>query len=183
MTTNNQHLQLHVELKELFLGAKRSVKLKQSNGTEEKERSVMVDLVGLRDGDVVTFEPEIAGFPGVEITIVEHKHSIFRREGDNLVVRHMIDVAELLTSRPSKVYHIDNRALDLYQLSVTKNVTPSLIQKMPTPGQSFVVAQEGLPRKSGGRGDLEVHFDVRWPENALPTNIANQVGELLRDLA
>ncbi|NXS53247.1 DNJA1 protein, partial [Brachypteracias leptosomus] len=124
---------------------------------EKKILSVHLDK-GMKDGQKITFHEEGDQVPGLEpgdiIIVLEQKeHPVFRRRGDDLVVRREISLADALCGCRQLLRTLDNRTL--------------LISSQPgdviRPGDLKCVPNEGMPvyRSPFQKGKLILQFQVR----------------------
>ncbi len=96
--------------------------------------------------------------PGDVLVVIQQvEHDVFRREGDNLVMKKTITLNEALTSFAFIVEHLDGRKL-LVQSTPGHVYRPgdfkkSLMKSMPTKDNAYV------------KGDLFIQFDVKFPEH------------------
>lgn len=101
----------------------------------------------------------------VLVSIQEHPK--YRRDGAHLYVDVYLTLAEALLGFEKKLTHLDDRKLTIKRKEVTQ------------PGYTQVMKEEGMPRISGGRGDLYVTFQVVLPENLSKSQI-NDLTKLLK---
>ena len=111
--------------------------------------------VALRAGDEVS--PGVA--QDIQVVVREKPHDRFVREGADLHLKHAISLADAICGLP----HLDVRSLDAAARVLRVNFKGVAI----TPATSKVVAGEGMPRRGGGKGDLVITFDVRFPSTPI----------------
>ena len=88
------------------------------------------------------------------IFVVQEKpHPLFKREGDNLILKHNILLVESLCGTKIPINHLDNRKL---LLKTNKIIDPYSRRCIP---------KEGMPKKNGGRGDLIIDFNIKFPSS------------------
>ena len=107
--------------------------------------------VAREEGDEVA--PGVA--QDIQVVVREKPHDRFVREGADLHLKHAISLADAVCGMP----HLDVRSLDAAARVLRVNFKGVAI----TPATSKVVAGEGMPRRGGGKGDLVITFDVRFP--------------------
>ncbi|NXN18509.1 DNJA1 protein, partial [Indicator maculatus] len=121
---------------------------------------------GMKDGQKITFHEEGDQVPGLEpgdiIIVLEQKeHPVFRRSGDDLLVRREVSLADALCGCRQLLRTLDNRTLLL-------SSQPGDIIR---PGDMKCVPNEGMPvyRNPFQKGKLILQFQVRsWaPSHAI----------------
>jgi len=142
--------------------------------TETKTLEVHVDR-GMKNGQKIVFENEADEKPGVQagdivFILQEKKHSLFQRDGQNLVYEKQINLTEALTGVEFIIEHLDKRKLLIKS-------TPGEVIK---PGQIKMVANEGMPQYKNpfNKGSLLIKFDVTFP-NTISADIANKLISML----
>ncbi|KAL1743287.1 hypothetical protein HDZ31DRAFT_65183 [Schizophyllum fasciatum] len=126
---------------------------------DKKMLEVHIDK-GMKGGDTITFRGESdqspTAEPGDVIIVVEEKpHERFKRQDDDLIYEHELDLLSALGGGQFIIRHLDDRALvvKLEPGEVIKNDDLKVI-----PGQ-------GMPqRRVHEPGDLFVKFTVRFPD-------------------
>uniref|UniRef100_A0A8C8AY63 Uncharacterized protein n=1 Tax=Otus sunia TaxID=257818 RepID=A0A8C8AY63_9STRI len=127
---------------------------------EKKILSVHLDK-GMKDGQKITFHEEGDQVPGLEpgdiiIVLDQKEHPVFRRSGDDLIVKREISLADALCGCRQVIRTLDNRTL--------------LISSQPgdviRPGDLKCVPNEGMPvyRSPFQKGKLILQFQVKFPE-------------------
>ncbi|XP_009079789.1 PREDICTED: dnaJ homolog subfamily A member 1-like, partial [Acanthisitta chloris] len=139
---------------------------------EKKILSVHLDK-GMKDGQKITFHEEGDQVPGLEpgdiiIVLDQKEHPVFRRSGDDLIVRREISLADALCGCRQVIRTLDNRTL--------------LISSPPgdviRPGDLKCIPNEGMPvyRSPFQKGKLILQFEVKFPEPGwLPTERLRQL--------
>uniref|UniRef100_A0A8B9RYR0 DnaJ homolog subfamily A member 1 n=1 Tax=Accipiter nisus TaxID=211598 RepID=A0A8B9RYR0_9AVES len=139
---------------------------------EKKILSVHLDK-GMKDGQKITFHEEGDQVPGLEpgdiiIVLDQKEHPVFRRSGDDLIVKREISLADALCGCRQVIRTLDNRTL--------------LISSQPgdviRPGDLKCVPNEGMPvyRSPFQKGKLILQFQVKFPEPGwLPTDRLRQL--------
>ncbi|KAF2930890.1 uncharacterized protein [Oryza sativa Japonica Group] len=161
-------------LEELCSGCKKEVKYTRDvvakNGLVSKKEETKTIRVkpGWKKGMKVTFEgmgDERPGcLPGDAVfTISERKHKVFKRKGNDLVLKAEVPLVSALTG-----WSFSFRLIGGEKMSFTFR------DEVISPGYEKVVAGEGMPVVAAGgggekaaaaRGDLRVKFDVVFPKN------------------
>ncbi|KAK1361393.1 HSP40/DnaJ peptide-binding protein [Heracleum sosnowskyi] len=152
-------------LEEVCFGCIKKVKITRDVVTDDRdivqEDNVLTIKVkpGWRNGTKITFEGmgnEVPGGPtgDVTIVIVENKHLLFRKDGDDLVFEIEIPLVEALTGCTLLVPLLDGEK------------TMIDIEDIIYPGYRKIVAGQGMPKSKepGERGDLILKFEVEFPE-------------------
>merc|ERR1719507_2138341 len=131
---------------------------------ERKILEVSVDK-GMEDGQKITFSGEGDQEPGLEpgdiiIVLDEKEHSVFKRNGIDLIMKMQISLSEALTGLKKTIHNLDNRTLVIQTVSgeVVKN------------GDIKCVYGEGMPtyRNPFEKGKLIIQFAVQFPERLDP---------------
>jgi DnaJ-class molecular chaperone len=158
---------LFCTLDELFNGCTKKMKITKTvvdeRGSRTQAQKVLEIPVrrGWKKGTKVTFEREGDQYPGVEAAdiafIVEEKpHERFTRRGNDLHLNCDLTLQDALCGTTLTVAGIDGRQI---RFSVGQ-------EEVVQPGASQRIRGEGMPlSKTNGanRGDLVVHFNVRFP--------------------
>ncbi|XP_032407227.1 LOW QUALITY PROTEIN: dnaJ homolog subfamily A member 4 [Xiphophorus hellerii] len=138
---------------------------KNCNGhkLERKKKILEVHIdKGMKDGQKITFHGEGDQEPGLEpgdvvIVLDQKEHSLFQRQGDDLVMKMDIKLAEALCGFRKTVRTLDNRSLII-------STMPGEVIKH---NDIKCVQNEGMPihRDPYERGMLIIQFQVEFPEN------------------
>jgi len=177
---------LALTLEELYQGTTKHLKIKRkitdavSNKSMSIEETLEVDVKpGWREGTRITFQgkgDELPGRPPQDLVFVvkQKPHSVFTREGDNLMVHDTVDIATALGGGVVEVPALDGRKVGVR------------IDQVIHPGSVYVVTGEGMPRSKAttttsvsGRGDLHIKFDVKFPRKVLSSLEKSQLQALL----
>jgi DnaJ-class molecular chaperone len=117
---------------------------------------------GWKAGTKVTFPnagDELNGQPQQDVCFIikEKKHPVFTRHGDDLQVKLKVPLVDALCGTTVAVPLLDGskQALALDYIN---------------PGMTKMVANQGMPTKSGQRGYLKVTFDIQYPKQPLSTS-------------
>jgi len=141
---------------------------------ERKILEVSVDK-GMEDGQKITFSGEGDQEPGLEpgdiiIVLDEKEHSIFKRNGIDLIMKMQISLSEALTGLKKTIQTLDSRTLVIQTVSgeVVKN------------GDIKCVYGEGMPtyRNPFEKGKLIIQFAVQFPERLDPA-VAEKLEKIL----
>lgn len=127
---------------------------------DKKVLTVYVDK-GMRHGQKVVFSGESDEAPGMEpgdiiFVLVEKKHELFKRNGNDLLIEQTIPLVEALTGFTSYIKHLDDRVL------VVKTEKGDVI----TPGEIRQIVNEGMPihKKPYEKGNLYITFNIEFPK-------------------
>lgn len=165
---------LEVSLEDLYTGKKKRFKITRKRWDTKTSKlvddstEIQVDIKpGWKSGTKITFERmgdegeggEAAGKPAGDIVFViqEKKHPTFRRDGNDLYVKHPISLTEALCGVvESKIKTLDNRLI-----AIPDTADNSCIK----PGMKRMIVGEGMCIRGGkeGKGNLIVEFDINWP--------------------
>ncbi|XP_065183973.1 dnaJ homolog subfamily A member 1-like [Sycon ciliatum] len=157
-------------------------KCKTCNGKkvtqERKILEVHIDK-GMKDGQRIAFHGEGDQNPGLEpgdviIVLEEKEHPIFKRDGNNLVMKMEIELVESLCGFKKTITTLDDRQL------VIEAVPGEVIK----PGDRRVVMGEGMPthRNPFEKGRLIILFDVNFPKAGfLKGDAAKELEKILPD--
>ncbi|KIJ66903.1 hypothetical protein HYDPIDRAFT_38349 [Hydnomerulius pinastri MD-312] len=162
---------LKLTLEDLYSGATKHLKVGRkllSGTTEEKVLEIQV-LPGWKSGTKIRFPRAGNEQPNGEsqdlaFVVEEKPHSVFTREGDDLICHLKIPLLEALTGSDTKriVELLDGRKLQV--------PVPAGIVK---PGQETRIGDEGMPiRKQGStkkKGDLLIRWDIVFPDRLTPS--------------
>jgi DnaJ family protein A protein 2 len=131
---------------------------------EKKILQVYIDK-GMKNGQKITFAGESDEEPGAEpgdiiIVLVEKKHDVFRRSGNDLYMEMKVSLVEALCGFSIKVKHLDGRML------LVKSKPNQIIQH----GEVRSIANEGMPtyKQPFEKGSLFIQFFVDMPVSLTP---------------
>ncbi|KAH6822356.1 DNAJ heat shock family protein [Perilla frutescens var. hirtella] len=155
---------LACSLEELYKGSRRKMKISRialdGSGkptTVEEVLSIHIKP-GWKKGTKITFPEkgnyETGAAPGDLIFVVDEKpHSIFKRDGNDLIINHKISLLDALTGKTLKISTLDGRDLTVSVSDIIK------------PGHEMVIENEGMPisKEPGKCGDLRIKFDIKFP--------------------
>ncbi|XP_010475895.1 PREDICTED: dnaJ homolog subfamily B member 1-like [Camelina sativa] len=150
-------------LEELYKGAKKKMRISRvvpdDFGKPKTVQEILkIDIKpGWKRGTKITFPEKGNQEPGVTpadlIFVVDEKpHSVFKRDGNDLIVEKQVSLIDALTGLTISVTTLDGRNLTIPVLDIVK------------PGQEIVIPNEGMPTKDPlKRGDLRVSFEILFP--------------------
>jgi len=154
------------------------LRCKKCNGRKvNRERKILEVAVdkGMEDGQKVTFSGEGDQEPGLEpgdiiIVLDEKAHSVFKRNGQDLVMKMDINLTEALTGLKKTIKTLDDRTL------VIQTVRGEVIKT----GDLKQVQGEGMPqyRNPFEKGRLIIQFNVVFPPNLEPS-VAEALAKVL----
>jgi DnaJ family protein B protein 4 len=149
---------VHCTLTELFRGVTKQVPVTRTVlGTRHTDHFQISIEPGCRAGHEVVFKGEgdhsARGPPKDLVFVVEQlKNPEFERDGDDLIVKQPISLWKALVGCEINRKGIDGTAL---RHKVDRVIAHGAEERIP--GQ-------GMPREGGGRGDLVLRFDVKFPK-------------------
>jgi len=154
------------------------LRCKKCNGRKvNRERKILEVSVdkGMEDGQKVTFSGEGDQEPGLEpgdiiIVLDEKAHTLFKRNGSDLVMKMDISLTEALTGLRKTIKTLDDRTL------VIQTVSGEVIKT----GDLKQVQGEGMPqyRNPFEKGRLIIQFNVVFP-NSLDPSMAQALAGIL----
>lgn len=113
---------------------------------------------GWKKGTKITFPDMGNEEPGVIpadlVFVVDEKpHSVYTRDGNDLVVNKEITLLEALTGKTFELITLDGRSLSIPVTEIMK------------PGHEVIVANEGMPisKEPRRKGNLRIKIDVKYP--------------------
>jgi len=127
---------------------------------DKKVLTVYVDK-GMKHGQKIVFSGESDEAPGMEpgdiaFVLVEKKHDIFKRNGNDLYMEATIPLLEALGGYTFTIKQLDDRIL------LIKSEKGDII----TPGEIRTISNEGMPKHKSPfeKGNLYIHFNVEFPK-------------------
>ncbi|KAL6562110.1 hypothetical protein OROGR_003117 [Orobanche gracilis] len=155
---------LPCSLEELYKGTSKRMKISReisdaSGKTLPIEEILTIDIKpGWKKGTKITFPEKGNERPNVipsdlVFVIDEKPHSVFTRDGNDLVVTQKIPLAEALVG-----YTVHLTTLDGRKLSIP-------LDNVISPNYEEVVPREGMPipKEPTKRGDLRIKFSIKFP--------------------
>ncbi|KAL8161540.1 hypothetical protein V2J09_013029 [Rumex salicifolius] len=156
--------QLACSLEELFKGSKRKMKISRvvlddSGNPKTVEEVIGIDIKpGWKKGTRITFPEKGNQGPGsipgdLTFVIDEKPHSVFKRDGNDLVVNKRISLLDAITGKTLILTTLDERNLNVE------------VSEIVRPGHEIVIENEGMPisKEPHKRGNLRIKFDVKFP--------------------
>lgn len=155
---------LPCSLEELYKGTTKKMKISReiadaSGKTLPVEEILTIDIKpGWKKGTKITFpekgneEPNVV--PADLVFIIDEKpHSVFTRDGNDLVINQKISLAEALTGYTVHLTTLDGRKLTIP------------INNVIHPNYEEVVPREGMPitKDPSKRGNLRIKFNITFP--------------------
>lgn len=151
-------------LEELYTGSTRKMKISR-NITDVSGKTMAVEEIltievkpGWKKGTKITFPEKGHEQPNVVpadlvFVIDERPHSVFKRDGNDLIYTHKVPLAEALTGFTVTLTTLDGRTLTIP------------INEIISPSYEKVVPKEGMPiaKEPGKKGNLRIKFDVKFP--------------------
>lgn len=171
---------LRVTLEDIFRGCTKKMKISRrvltedgrSTRTEEKILEINVKP-GWKEGTKITFPKEGDQGPkktpaDIVFTLKDIAHSVFSRDGTNLIYKAKIPLRDALVGTNLKVPTIDGRTITVPCKEVIK------------PNSRKRVTGEGLPypKQPSRRGDLLITFDIVFPDH-LPSTTKEILSDCL----
>mmetsp|Transcript_24077 Transcript_24077/g.71595 ORF Transcript_24077/g.71595 Transcript_24077/m.71595 type:complete len:605 (-) Transcript_24077:81-1895(-) len=160
-------VQVELSLEELYSGATKTYAFSDPRTGERREVRVRIQP-GMEPGTRLPV-------PGTNMVfqLAERRHARFERHGDNLHMPLSLSLYEALTGFQRPIKHLDGRRL---WVSAEREATrPGVVRRL---------RGAGMPRfQAAGKGDLLVHFDVRFPSSPLRGSAAATLKTLLKGSA
>ncbi|KAM7498034.1 hypothetical protein LguiA_022448 [Lonicera macranthoides] len=155
---------LPCSLEELYKGTTKKMKISREivdiSGKSMKVEEILTINIkpGWKKGTKITFpekgneQPNV--IPADLIFIIDEKpHSVFTRDGNDLVVTQRISLAEALTGYTVHLTTLDGRNLTI---PVTNVIHPDYEEVVPREGMP-------IPKDPTKRGNLRIKFNIRFP--------------------
>ena len=161
--------EVEITLAEAYKGTERSVEMRLPDGATRR-LSVKIP-VGVRDGQRIRLAgqgaPGSAGGPSGDLflRVRVRPHPVFQRDGDDLRMDLPVALHEALLGAEVTVPTLKGR--------VSLRIPPETQN-----GRTIRLAGQGMPRATGGHGDLYVTVKV-----VLPTKLTEKERELVNELA
>lgn len=151
-------------LEELYKGATKKMKISReiadaSGRTMPVEEILTIDIKpGWKKGTKITFpekgneQPNV--IPADLVFIIDEKpHSVFTREGNDLIVTQRITLAEALTGYTVQLTTLDGRSLSI---PITNVIHPTYEEVVPREGMP-------IPKDPSKKGNLRIKFNIKFP--------------------
>ncbi|KAI3466699.1 hypothetical protein Pfo_023362 [Paulownia fortunei] len=155
---------LPCSLEELYKGTTKRMKISReiadvSGKTVPVEEILTIDIKpGWKKGTKITFpekgneQPNV--IPSDLVFIIDEKpHSVFTRDGNDLLVTQKISLAEALTGYTGHLTTLDGRKLTI---SINSVVHPNYEEVVPGEGMP-------IPKDPTRRGNLKIKFNIKFP--------------------
>ncbi|CAL9002808.1 unnamed protein product [Prunus brigantina] len=151
-------------LEDLYKGTTKKMKISRdvpdaSGRTTTVEEILTIEIKpGWKKGTKITF-PEKGNeqrgiIPADLVFIIDEKpHSLFKRDGNDLIVTQKISLAEALTGHTAQLTTLDGRSLTVP------------INSIISPTYEEVVKGEGMPipKEPSKKGNLRIKFNIKFP--------------------
>ncbi|XP_027183421.1 dnaJ homolog subfamily B member 1 isoform X1 [Coffea eugenioides] len=155
---------LNCSLGELYTGSTRKMKISRTvvdvNGRMSTETEILSIEVkpGWKRGTKITFpdkgNEQFNQLPADLVFVIEEKpHNVYKRDGNDLIMKYTVTLAEALGGTTVNITTLDGR-----ELSIPVN-------DIISPGYELVVDKEGMPiaKEPRNKGDLTINFEVKFP--------------------
>ncbi|CAL0319934.1 unnamed protein product [Lupinus luteus] len=155
---------LPCNLEDLYKGVKKKMKISRKvydafGKCHNVEEILTIEIKpGWKKGTKITFPEKGNQEPGVVaadlIFVIDEKpHSLYRRDGNDLLMNQEITLLEALTGKILELTTLDGRSLVIPLTDIVK------------PGAEVVVPNEGMPisKEPGKKGNLRIKLDVKYP--------------------
>ena len=158
-------------LEQLFTGCTKKLKITRNiNGRDDAKVFEIEVKPGWKAGTKLTYEGEGDQSPGmpaqdIKFIIQEKPHDIYKREGDNLVLDEIVSLRDALCGFKITRPGIDGKPVVLE------------VNDVLGPNQDRRVSGAGMPKKTGGRGDVIFHLHI-----AFPSDLNESQKEILRKI-
>ncbi|KAK7342391.1 hypothetical protein VNO80_25341 [Phaseolus coccineus] len=151
-------------LEEIYRGTTKKMKISReiadaSGKTMQVEEILTINVKpGWKKGTKITFPEKGNEQPNVTaadlVFIIDEKpHSVFTRDGNDLVVTQKISLAEALTGYTVHVTTLDGRNLTI---PISNVIHPSYEEVVPREGMP-------LPKDPSKKGNLRIKFNIKFP--------------------
>ncbi|CAI9087391.1 OLC1v1021448C1 [Oldenlandia corymbosa var. corymbosa] len=155
---------LACSLEELYKGTSKKMKISReiadaSGKTLPVQEFLTIDIKpGWKKGTKITFPEKGNEKPNVipadlVFVIDEKPHSVFKRDGNDLVYTHKVSLAEALTGCTVQITTLDGRRLTIPINSV---IHPEYEEVVPREGMP-------LPKDPSKEGNLRIKFNIKFP--------------------
>uniref|UniRef100_A0A7N0RDN6 J domain-containing protein n=1 Tax=Kalanchoe fedtschenkoi TaxID=63787 RepID=A0A7N0RDN6_KALFE len=160
---------LPCSLEELYKGTTKKMKISRqiadaSGKTMPVEEILTIEVKpGWKKGTKITFPEKGNEQPGVipsdlVFVIDEKPHSVFTRDGNDLVVTKRISLAEALTGCTVNLTTLDGRSLSI---PINNVIHPTYEEVVPGEGMP-------IPKDPSKRGNLRIKFNIKFPTRLSP---------------
>ncbi|GAB4833988.1 hypothetical protein Ancab_032240 [Ancistrocladus abbreviatus] len=155
---------LHCSLEDLYRGTTKKMKISRdvidtSGRPTTVEEILTIEIKpGWKKGTKITYlekgnEQRGVIPPDVVFIVDEKPHSVFKRDGNDLIVTQKISLVEALTGYTAQITTLDGRNLTIP------------INSVIGPSYEEVVKGEGMPipKEPSRRGNLRIKFNIKFP--------------------
>ncbi|XP_027065217.1 uncharacterized protein [Coffea arabica] len=155
---------LPCSLEDLYKGTTKKMKISRDVNDANGRPTTMEEILsieirpGWKKGTKITFPEkgnEQRGFiPSDLVFIVDEKpHSVFKRDGNDLVITQKISLVEALTGYTAQMTTLDGRSLAIP------------INSIISPTYEEVIKGEGMPipKEPSKKGNLRIKFNIKFP--------------------
>lgn len=159
---------LYVTLEEVMKGVTKKMKITRNvaspggRSVKREEKILTIDVKpGWKEGTKVTFEKEGDHLPGkipadIIFVIRDKPHSIFKREGANIIYNAKISLRDALCGSQITVPTLGGQSVKLNLRD--EIIKPQTVKRL----QGYGLPHSKEPSK---KGDLLVHFDIHFPSS------------------
>ncbi|GAB4831312.1 hypothetical protein Ancab_005323 [Ancistrocladus abbreviatus] len=155
---------LPCSLEELYKGTAKKMKISRdiadaSGKTVPVEEILAIDIKpGWKKGTKITFpekgHEQLGVIPSDLVFIIDEKpHSVFTRDGNDLVVTQKISLVEALTGNTVHLATLDGRTLTI---PIHNVIHPTYEEILPNEGMP-------MPKDPSKRGSLRIKFNIKFP--------------------
>ncbi|XP_061343001.1 uncharacterized protein LOC133289149 isoform X1 [Gastrolobium bilobum] len=155
---------LHCSLEDLYNGTAKKMKISRGVSDASGRPTTVEEILtieikpGWKKGTKITF-PEKGNeqrgvIPADLVFVIDEKpHSVFKRDGNDLVVTQKISLVEALTGYTAQLTTLDGRNLTIP------------INSVVSPTYEEVVKGEGMPipKEPSKKGNLRIKFNIKFP--------------------
>ncbi|MBI2200866.1 MAG: DnaJ domain-containing protein [Armatimonadetes bacterium] len=157
---------LEVTLEEAFRGSRKAVALQLNGSTRRLDVTIPR---GVRDGQTIRLSGALDG-GDLYLTIKVQPHTRFERRDDDIVVDLPVSLSEAMLGGKVEVPTLEG--------SVEMAIPPETQN-----GQLFRLRGQGMPKRTGGRGDQLVRVEVTLPKklSAREKQLFEELGKLRKE--
>lgn len=157
---------LEVSLEEAFRGSRKAVALQLNGSTRRLDVTIPK---GVRDGQTIRLPGALDG-GDLYLTIKVQPHARFERRDDDIVIDLPVSLSEAMLGVKVEVPTLEG--------SVEMAIPPETQN-----GQLFRLRGQGMPKRTGGRGDQLVRVEVTLPKklSAREKQLFEELGKLRKE--
>lgn len=154
-------IEIGCSLEDLYNGVTKTLRVTRNivegGSSRQEAKTLSVEIKpGYKAGTKIRYEGEGDSINGAKQDIVfvikDKPHQYYERDGDNLVYNASVTLQQALTGIKMTLPTLDNRSVEVY-----------IRDQVITPNYTHRIPNEGMPKKGGGKGDMLVKFNVRFP--------------------